>query len=113
MARFALFAAAVVFALSTGPARSAEPIEGVWRLDNGETVTYAPCGDAYCSRVNSGKYAGKTVGRMTGGGGSYTGTLIDPASDKSYEGRASVSANELVLTGCVAKVFCRSQTWTR
>ena len=92
---------------------SAEPLLGTWRLSNGETVTYSRCGAAFCSTVDSGRYKGQSVGRMEGSAPLYKGTVIDPRDGKSYDGRASVEGNQLVLTGCVARVFCRSQTWTR
>ncbi|WP_182085628.1 DUF2147 domain-containing protein [Aureimonas sp. ME7] len=107
-----LQAAAVAIALGA-PAAAAEPILGVWRLSNGETVSYRACPQGFCSKVNSGKYAGKTVGIMQGSGQRYTGSVIDPSNDKQYEGRVEIEGNQLTLTGCVAKVFCRSQTWTR
>ncbi len=104
--------AAILLALG-GPAYAAEPIVGTWRLSNGETVDYKPCGAKFCSTVNTGAYRGKTVGTVEGSGARYTGTVVDPSSDKSYEGRVEINGDTLVLTGCVAKVFCRSQTWTR
>lgn len=111
MARFALLLAASAFWALPAAAQS---IEGAWRVDNGETVTFSRCGEAFCSRIDTGRYAGKTVGRMAGGaGGRYEGNVVDPTSDKSYDGHAEVTDRRLVLTGCVAKVFCRSQTWTR
>ncbi len=108
-----LLAFAAVLLASSATAFGAEPIVGTWRLSNGETVDYRPCGQKFCSTVNSGAYKGKTVGTVEGRGTRYTGTVVDPSSDKSYEGRVEIEGNTLVLTGCVAKVFCRSQTWTR
>lgn len=99
--------------LSASAALAAEPILGTWRLENGETVTYSACGGAFCSTVDTGRYRGKSVGRLSGTGGRYTGTVTDPSSDKTYEGRAEADAKTLKLTGCVAKVFCRTQTWSR
>ncbi len=110
---FKPFALAAALALVCGSALAAEPIVGTWRLSNGETVDYRPCGSNYCSTVNTGTYKGKTVGTMAGSGNRYDGTVVDPSSDKSYEGRVEIQGTKLVLTGCVAKVFCRSQTWTR
>ncbi|WP_061934161.1 DUF2147 domain-containing protein [Aureimonas sp. AU22] len=110
---FKPFAAATLLAVLCTPALAAEPIVGTWRLTNGETVDYKPCGAKFCSTVNSGAYKGKTVGTVEGSGTRYTGTVVDPSSDKSYDGRVEITGDKLVLTGCVAKVFCRSQTWTR
>ncbi|RIY01318.1 DUF2147 domain-containing protein [Aureimonas flava] len=104
---------AAALAAACGSARADEPIVGTWRLSNGETVDYAPCGAKFCSTVNTGAYKGKTVGTVEGSGRAYVGTVVDPSSDKSYEGRVEIQGDRLVLTGCVAKVFCRSQTWTR
>jgi len=110
MTRLAL---ALALLAGTAPLAQAEAILGQWRLDNGEHVTYERCGTSFCARVDSGRYKGKSVGRMSGASPSYTGTVTDPSTDKTYEGRAEVTGRRLVLTGCVAKVFCRSQTWTR
>ena len=43
----------------------------------------------------------------------YTGTVTDPRNSKTYEGSATIAGNALELKGCVAKIFCRSQHWTR
>ena len=107
-----LLPALLILSLSTAAAM-AEPILGTWRLANGETVTYSRCGNAFCSRIDTGRYQGGTVGRMTGAAPTYTGTVIDPRDGKSYDGRAEVRGNSLVLTGCVARIFCQSQTWSR
>jgi uncharacterized protein (DUF2147 family) len=82
-------------------------------VQNGETVTFSPCPQGFCSVIDSGEYAGGTVGWMAAGAERYEGQVIDPESGKSYEGHATVENDVLTLTGCVAKVFCRSQTWTR
>lgn len=91
----------------------AETIEGLWTVSNGEKVTYRRCGADFCSTIDTGAFAGKSVGRMSGSGPEYTGTIVDPESDKTYEGRALVEGRRLTLTGCVAKIFCRSQVFTR
>lgn len=91
----------------------AQSIEGQWRVQNGETVTFRPCPQGFCSVIDTGKFAGGSVGWMAPSGGRYVGQVIDPESGKAYEGHASVEADRLTLTGCVAKVFCRSQNWTR
>jgi uncharacterized protein (DUF2147 family) len=106
-------ALAAAIATAAWPALAADAIVGTWRLSNGETVDYRPCGGSFCSTVRTGAYKGKTAGTVTGSGGRYTGTVVDPSSDKSYEGRVEIAGDKLTLTGCVAKVFCRSQVWTR
>ncbi|MBB3996538.1 DUF2147 domain-containing protein [Aureimonas pseudogalii] len=109
--RSALALCAPLFLVSA--ASAAEPILGTWRVENGETVTYSACGTAFCATVDTGRYKGKSLGRVSGTGGRYTGSVVDPSNDKTYEGRAEVSGNILKLTGCVAKVFCQTRTWTR
>ena len=104
--------ASALLLLAAAPT-AAEPLLGTWRLSNGETVTYSRCGAAFCSRVESGRYKGSSVGRLEGSAPTYTGTVVDPRDGKSYDGRASVTGDRLVLTGCVARIFCQSQTWTR
>ncbi|MFD2237080.1 DUF2147 domain-containing protein [Aureimonas populi] len=103
---------ALCLALAAGPAL-AQSIEGTWQVGNGETVTYAQCAEGFCSTIDSGSFAGGSVGAMRPANGRYEGTVRDPESGKTYEGHATVEGNVLTLTGCVAKIFCRSQTWTR
>ena len=50
---------------------------------------------------------------LEGSGGSYDRTITDPAEDKTYSGSGTVSGGTLRLKGCVLKVLCKSQTWTR
>lgn len=107
-----LFGAALV-SLGAVPPAHAQTIEGTWRVQNGETVTYAPCPQGFCSRIESGEYAGGTVGWMAPGPSRYEGQVVDPTSGTAYEGHATVEGDRLTLTGCVAKIFCRSQHWTR
>ncbi|MGO4439694.1 DUF2147 domain-containing protein [Rhizobium sp. RAF56] len=102
-----------VFALGTGFARAEEPIVGTWKTAKGETAEIGLCGSAYCVTLKSGKFTGRQIGKMSGTGGSYTGELTDPEADKTYSGSGSVSGDALKLQGCVLKILCKSQTWTR
>ncbi len=43
----------------------------------------------------------------------YSGSITDPAADKTYSGSGAVSGNSLKMKGCVLKVLCKSQTWSR
>ena len=99
--------------LAPGTARADAPILGTWTVPNGEKVDVRSCGGAFCTTVRTGLYKGKKIGRMTGSGNSYTGTVTDPTTDKTYEGTAEIQGDALTLKGCVAKIFCRSQVWTR
>ncbi|MER0237842.1 DUF2147 domain-containing protein [Fulvimarina sp. MAC8] len=115
--RTSALAASALLAFS-GLATSAfasEPIVGQWRAPGGGIVEVAPCGGEFCATVVSGEHKGKSVGRMSGAGDSYSGTVTDPREDKTYDGTASIEAggNALKLQGCALKVFCKSQTWNR
>lgn len=98
-----------------GPALAADAIEGRWRTQSGETAQIAACGSALCITLRSGKHSGKQIGSMNpGAAGQYSGTITDPADDKSYSGKASLSGRSLSLSGCVlGGLICRSQNWTR
>ncbi|ENN86245.1 hypothetical protein RHSP_34621 [Rhizobium freirei PRF 81] len=111
MIRVIILAAALFVSAST--AYADEPIVGNWKTVAGDTAAIAPCGDSYCVTLKTGKYAGKQIGKMQGTGGSYTGELTDPSEDKTYSGSGTVSGNTVRMKGCVLKVFCKSQTWTR
>ncbi|OCJ11812.1 hypothetical protein A6U86_01760 [Rhizobium sp. AC27/96] len=111
MIRATIFAAALL--VSTGSAFADEPIVGNWKTEAGDTAAITPCADSYCVTLKTGKYAGRQIGKMQGKGGSYTGELTDPSEDKTYSGSGAISGNNLKMTGCVLKIFCKSQTWKR
>lgn len=96
-----------------GMALAAEPIEGTWKTASGETAAIARCGGSFCITLKTGKFAGKRIGRLEGAGADYTGSITDPAADKTYSGSGSVSGHSLKMKGCVLKVLCKSQTWSR
>lgn len=108
-----IWAMAICLASAGGSAMAAEPIVGNWKTENGTTVAFQDCGGAYCARIQTGEFKGREIGRMSGSGNAYTGTVTDPRNSKTYEGSATIVGNALELKGCVAKVFCRSQHWTR
>lgn len=107
-----LLAAALLAGLAM-PALAAEPIEGNWKTASGETAAIAPCGGGFCITLKTGKHAGKQIGKLAGKGAEYSGSITDPAEDKTYSGSGSVSGNVLKMKGCVLSVFCKSQNWTR
>ena len=95
---------------------AADPIEGVWkRSSTGTLIRYAASGsDRYCGTVLTGEYKNKSIGCMSGKAGSYTGTVNKLDEGKTYKGRAEVSGNTLLLSGCVlGGLICKSQTWTK
>ena len=107
------FLMAALLAASSTAAFAGEPIEGNWKTASGETAAIASCGGGYCITLKTGKHAGKRIGNMNGNGDTYSGEITDPANDKTYSGNASISGASLKMQGCVLKVLCKSQTWTR
>lgn len=107
---------AIMASLSlTGAALAADPLEGRWRTQSGETAQIGACGSGLCITLRSGKHAGKQIGSVKPqGSNAYAGTIIDPADDKSYSGKASLSGSALTLSGCVlGGLICKSQNWTK
>ncbi|WP_108502213.1 DUF2147 domain-containing protein [Paracoccus indicus] len=119
---------AAVLALGA-TAAAADPIEGIWQTqpDGGAFahVTIAPCGGAFCGTITRAfkgtqEYKSPNVGRQIvidmapQGGGKYQGQVWRPSNDKVYAGKASVSGNQMSLSGCVAGgLLCKSQNWVK
>ena len=104
----------VAFLMLAGGAVAAQPIEGDWLTLKGTTAHIAPCqGDKFCITLMDGQHAGKMIGVLKGMGGQYVGQVTDPDNDKTYDGSATVTGDALKLQGCVMKVFCKSQVWSR
>ena len=112
MMRKLLLAAAIVL---TAGAAYADDIEGNWKTQSGNSARIAGCGGAFCIKMTSGEHKGKSIGNFTAsGGGKYSGKITDPADDKTYTGKASLSGNVLKMKGCVlGGLICKSQTWNR
>ncbi|OWV74930.1 hypothetical protein ATY76_26605 [Rhizobium sp. R339] len=107
------FVLTAAIAMIAGMAYAEEPIVGNWKTASGETAAIAPCGGGYCVTLKTGKYSGRKIGTLAGTGGSYAGEITDPAADKTYSGAGKVSGNSLKMQGCVLKILCKTQTWTR
>lgn len=105
-------AATAAFAFVSS-ATAGQGIEGRWKTAVGTTAEIAPCPDGFCITLKTGKFAGRTIGRLKAEAGRYVGTITDPNDDKTYAGSAEADGDKLKLQGCVFKLFCRSQTWTR
>lgn len=105
---------ALVCAASSA-AIASDPIVGSWRTETGSTAAVSQCGGSFCITLRSGQHAGKRIGSVApAGAGKYSGTIIDPANDKSYSGSATLSGRSLRMSGCVlGGLICRSQTWSR
>lgn len=104
---------ATALTLAAFAAHAGEPIEGNWKTASGETAAIAACGSSYCITLKTGKFSGKQIGKFVGTDGSYTGEITDPAENKTYSGSGTISGNALKMKGCVLKILCKSQTWTR
>lgn len=108
---------------------NADPIEGVWQTEPDEGkfahVTIAPCGGAFCGTIsrtfegenevqsaNTGKQI--VIDMQPSGSGSYEGKVWRPANNKIYNGKISLSGNQMKLSGCVAGgLLCKSQSWVK
>ena len=125
--------AAFVFAALSLPA-SAQDANGTWLTASGETrVRIAPCGGNVCGTIVWVKQTGakddnnpnaaqknrplvgiNMISMKPAGDRKWAGTLYNPQDGKTYSGSLTQNdANTLSLSGCVAGIFCRSQTWTR
>jgi uncharacterized protein (DUF2147 family) len=124
--------AATLLASLTLPA-SAQDANGTWLTQSGETrVRVAPCGGNLCGTIvwvakpakdennpNAALKGRNVVGinmitMKPAGDKKWSGTLYNYTDGKTYSGTLTqTGANSLSLSGCVAGVFCRSQTWTR
>lgn len=113
MLRMTLLAVSAVL-LTAQVASAAEPIEGDWMTLKHTTAHIAPCqGDKFCITLQDGEHAGMQIGVLKGGGGQYVGQVTDPESNKTYDGSATVTGKSMKLQGCMMKIFCKSQVWTR
>ncbi|RCS23260.1 DUF2147 domain-containing protein [Phyllobacterium salinisoli] len=114
MIRRILFATAIL-TLAAGPALAEEPIIGSWKRSNGTIIKYESCGtDTFCGTVMTGQYKGKSIGSMSGKGGSYKGKVNKLDEGKTYSGKASVKGGTLALAGCVmGGLICKSENLAR
>ncbi|RVD57142.1 DUF2147 domain-containing protein [Mesorhizobium sp. M2D.F.Ca.ET.185.01.1.1] len=90
----------------------ADPIEGNWKTQAGDTAAIGGSG-SFSITLTTGKYAGKTIGSLKAtGDNKYAGSITDPANDKTYSGKATLSGTSLKMSGCVlGGLICKSQTW--
>ncbi|MCP4315180.1 MAG: DUF2147 domain-containing protein [Hyphomicrobiales bacterium] len=105
-------ATAIVLAALGSTAMSADPIVGNWRTQSGEAAAIAPCGGGnFCITLKTGNHAGSAIGKLANTGGRYKGKITDPATDKTYTGKASISGAIMKMSGCVfGGLICQSQT---
>jgi uncharacterized protein (DUF2147 family) len=111
-------------------AQDAESIEGRWRSPGGNSIIeIAPCGSEWCGTVawaserakaDARKATDELVGTQLLTGlqekkqGRWQGTIFIP--DRNMRATAKLqllSADQLKVSGCVARVLCSSQVWSR
>ena len=109
------FSLALAMSLAATGIALADPIEGNWKTASGATAAIAGGGGAFSITLKTGKHAGKRIGSFKpSGGDGYAGTITDPESDKTYNGKATLTGGSLKLSGCVlGGLICKSQTWTK
>ena len=131
MKKFVLTAAFAT--LATG-AFAADPVDGIWKTQAGDTggylhVSMGSCGSAICGTIDTAfdkdgneqlnyENLGKQIiwDMVPEGDGSYdNGKVWAPDRDKTYNSKMTLdSQNKLTVKGCVAGgLVCRGQVWTR
>ncbi len=110
-----LFAITLATVIMSAGAALADPIEGNWKTQSGETAGIAKCGGSFCITLKTGDHKGKQIGKMQAtGNGKYKGKITDPAEDKTYTGKASLSGSSMKMSGCVfGGLLCQSQSWQK
>ena len=105
-------------------------IEGRWRSPGGNSIIeIAPCGSALCGTVawasdKAKKDAAKATDQLIGTQlltglqekkpGRWQGKLFVPDRNMRVTAKLQlVSAQQLKVSGCAAKVLCNSQVWSR
>ena len=109
----AFMSSAMLAIMSAGLASAADPILGNWKTELGDTAAIEQCGGGFCITLKNGKHAGQKIGAFEGQEGSYSGKITDPEANKTYNGTITVSGDTVSLKGCVMKVVCESQKWSR
>lgn len=120
-----------VFALSalsagTASADMADKALGDWnRSSEGWIVNFYMCGDKLCGKVKSGEGVDKKTGGSVVGvnmlfdlvkvdENRWKGKMYDPVGGGTYAGHVKVlDDNTVKMSGCMAKIMCRSETWSR
>ena len=122
------------FASLATTAFAADPVDGLWKTQPGDTggylhVSISECGSAICGTIDSAfdgngdqqleyENLGKQIiwDMVPEGGGKYgDGKIWAPDRNKTYSSKMTLdSQNELTVKGCAAGgLVCRGQTWTR
>lgn len=135
-----IFAALVGLAVLTSGAQAA-PASGTWLSENGGTkVRITDCGGKLCGKVvwlkdpvgadgkpktdrhnedeakRSRPLLGVPVvqGMAPSGANKWSGQIYNADDGKTYDAHVTViSDNAMSVQGCVLKILCKSQKWTR
>jgi uncharacterized protein (DUF2147 family) len=113
---------------------AADPAQGLWRTEPGDTgghllVRIQPCGAEICGVIERAVRADGTVlttpdgyehigkaiiwDMQPQGGGAYRGGKIwAPDRDRTYNARMRLDGDRLEVEGCVLGI-CRDQTWVK
>jgi uncharacterized protein (DUF2147 family) len=115
-------------ALSAGPAMAdmADKALGNWlRSSEGWVVNFYMCEENLCGKVVSGEGVDKKTGGPVVGVNMlfdlvkdkedrWKGKMYDPKGGGLYAGYVKVlDDNTVKMSGCMAKIMCRSETWER
>ncbi len=141
LALVAALAVSPLLAPAAAEAQGAEPV-GVWSTQAGKArVRIAKCGAALCGTLvglaeptdpetgkpktdKNNQDAGKrnrpligtaiVLGMKPTGNGTWEGQVYNAEDGKTYTGFLNYTGgNTLKLQGCVARVLCKSQTWSK
>ena len=130
---------AIFAALSLAPALAAEPA-GLWRTQDGESmIRIAPCGTKLCGTLawlkdpagedgaprrdsanadaalrNRPLIGVPLMAGLAKAGEIWSGKIYNPDDGKTYDGSVALTAaGTLEIKGCVAAIFCQTETLTR
>jgi uncharacterized protein (DUF2147 family) len=110
----------------------AQDATGTWQTERGDTggllhVDIAACGDMLCgtiarafdkdnAQIADYEHIGKQlIWDMSAKGDNAwgSGKIWAPDRDKTYSSKMELNGDRLKVSGCVAAVICRSQTWIK
>lgn len=124
---------------TTGFALAADP-SGTWRLDNGKvTVKVRQCGDEVCANIVGLKEPTYKDGKpkidkynknpslrnrplmglavlsnmKPAGDNTWTGNIYNADDGRTYSATMTLSGNTMKLKGCVAGIFCKTNTFRK
>ena len=128
-----LLAATAALGLTGAAFAQGNDPSGIWVTQTGGSkIRIARCGAGYCGTlISSGggdtdnnnpdpalrgrKLVGvQILDARTPSATGFDGTLYNPKDGKTYSGSLTLrDANHVDVEGCVLRVLCKSQTWTR